>query len=75
MSDKGLLRKDAPAESKWAGHEVFPTWDDWQKEYDEVEELIPEAGKFVGKLMDSPENLAEWMAITNDLNLRTGRLM
>ena len=75
MSDKVLLRKDALPESMWAGKKIFPTWEDWQKEFDEVEKMIPEAAVFSGKIMASPESLLEWMELTDKINLRAGRLM
>jgi oligoendopeptidase F len=72
---KALLRKNAPPESIWAGKKIFPSWDDWQKEFDELEQRIPTVADYTGNLMDSPKVLAEWMEITNELNLLTGRLM
>jgi oligoendopeptidase F len=75
MTEKtGLLRKDASPESIWAGKEVFPTWADWEKEFEAVQSEFPGLGKFKGVLLEKSENLAEWMKVTNDLSLRVGRL-
>ncbi|MFN2146098.1 MAG: oligoendopeptidase F, partial [Anaerolineales bacterium] len=70
----GLLRKDAPLESIWAGKEVFPTWDDWDKEFEAVQAELPQLEEFEGRLLDDPANLVRWMELTNDLSLRVGRL-
>ena len=70
----GLLRIDAPAESKWAGHTIFPTWADWQSEYEDVKGEIESLAEFQGTLMSSPERLAAWMKKMNGLTLRATRL-
>ena len=70
----GLLRKDAPPESKWAGEKIFPTWDDWQAEFEAVKQEIGKLDHYEGTLMSSPERLAEWMRHMNDLTLRATRL-
>ena len=70
----GLLRKDALPESKWAGEQIFPTWDDWQAEFDTVKGEISKLTEFEGTLMSSPERLAAWMEHLNDLTLRAARL-
>ncbi len=70
----GLLRKDAPKESTWARENVFPTWDDWYKEYEEVKAMLPGLSEYAGQLLSSPEKLAEWMELTDTISLRAGRL-
>ncbi|MBN2548700.1 MAG: oligoendopeptidase F family protein [Anaerolineales bacterium] len=72
--NSGLLRKDAPPESVWAGKEVFPTWGDWEAEFEAVQASLPNLARFAGNLLDDPATLVEWMEVTNDLSLRVGRL-
>jgi oligoendopeptidase F len=74
-AEAGLLRKDAKPESVWSGKDIFPTWEDWQKEFDEVKAEIPVLAEFSGKLMSSPEKLVEWMEQTEKLNIKVGRVM
>ena len=72
--EKVLYRKDASSESVWAGKKIFPTWEDWQKEFEEVKKSITQVGKFNGRLLESPEILLEWMELTDQLSRKTGRL-
>jgi oligoendopeptidase F len=69
-----LRRADVPAESKWAGERIFPTWADWQKELEAVREALSALPGFEGTLMSSPARLREWLDLLNELSLRTGRL-
>ena len=73
-AEAGLLRKDAKPESVWSGKKVFPTWADWQKEFDETKEEIKAVGKFSGKLMDDPKHLIELLGLYQTLNIKAGRL-
>jgi oligoendopeptidase F len=73
-AEAGLLRKDAPPESVWSGKDIYPSWEEWQKEFDEVKAEIPALADFSGKLMSAPENLVEWMTLTNEMSLKIGRL-
>jgi oligoendopeptidase F len=73
-TEAGFQRKDAKPESVWSGKKIFPTWADWQKEFDEVKEEIKESGKFSGKLMDGPNNLIELLGLFQKLNIKLGRL-
>jgi len=69
-----LKRKDAPPGSTWSGDQIFASWKEWEHEFLAVQQKFPILEKFVGKLLSSPEILAEWMEILNELSLRTGRL-
>ncbi len=44
-------------ESIWAGKEVFPTWDDWDEEFEAVQAELPGLAEFEGRLLDDPANL------------------
>ena len=64
MSDaKTLLRKDAPKESTWNKEVVYPSWDDWKKEYEQALAELPELGEYNGKITASPAALAEWFEV------------
>ena len=50
MKDEQVMyRKDAPAESIWAGAKVFPSWKDWEAEYQNVKTEFPAFADFSGK--------------------------
>jgi len=69
-----LYRQDAPPESVWAGKKVFPTWDDWDQELQDVKAMFARLDGFSGRLMDSPTVLAEWMGLTDEISKRVRRL-
>ncbi|MCB2179850.1 oligoendopeptidase F [bacterium] len=70
-----MVRKDAPPESVWAGDKVFPTWEDWAAEYEDVRAEFPAFAEFTGKVMDRPTVLAEWMKKTDAVARRVRRLL
>ncbi|MEN8242004.1 MAG: oligoendopeptidase F [Chloroflexota bacterium] len=74
-AEQGLIRKDAAPESIWSGKKIFPTWADWEKEFDEAKEEIKVIGLFSGKLMASPQHVIDLMELYEQLNIKVGRLM
>lgn len=76
MSKEEVLnRKDASTEMVWSGNKIFPTWEDWEDEYDRVKKSIEKVREYSGRLLEAPEVLTEWMELTDELSKRTGRLM
>lgn len=73
-SKDALKRKDALPESLWSGDQIFASWSEWDDEYQAVQEQYAGLAEYSGKLLSSPEILAEWMWKVNDLSLKTGRL-
>ncbi|CAM3809621.1 oligoendopeptidase F [Aeromicrobium ponti] len=67
-------RSEIAAEDTWRLEDVFSTDNDWDKEYKEVEKLIPEAGKYQGKLGENAETLYEALQFQDHLLSRLGKL-
>ena len=55
-----LARKDAPKESTWNKEAVYPTWKDWQAEFETAQAEIPKLSEFEGKLGEGPEKLVAY---------------
>ncbi|MBT2688330.1 oligoendopeptidase F [Bacillus sp. ISL-47] len=67
-------RNEIAAEDTWRLEDVFSTDDEWDKEYKEVEKLIPQAGTYQGKLGASAETLYEALQFQDHLLSRLGKL-
>ncbi|WP_394136744.1 oligoendopeptidase F [Cytobacillus oceanisediminis] len=67
-------RSEIAAEDTWRLEDVFSTDNDWDKEYKVVEKLIPEAGKYQGKLGENAETLYEALQFQDHLLSRLGKL-
>lgn len=73
--DQVMYRKDAPPESVWAGAKVFPSWEDWEAEFQSVQKEFSGFNSFNGRLMDSPAVLVAWMKETDAVARRVRRLL
>lgn len=60
-SKKVLKRSEVDAKYKWAIQDIYATDADWQKEYDQVENLLKSISDYAGKLTDSAENLLGYL--------------
>ena len=58
-----LKRKDAPLESTWKKETVYPSWEEWQAEYEKTVAELPELSKYDGRLKEGPETLVEWFEV------------
>ncbi|PWW19136.1 oligoendopeptidase F [Cytobacillus oceanisediminis] len=67
-------RSEIAAEDTWRLEDIFSADDDWDKEYKEVEKLIPEAGNYQGKLGESAGTLYEALQFQDHLLSRLGKL-
>jgi len=57
---KSLKRADFPPESKWAPEEVYPTWKEWEAEFEAAKADLPKLGAFKGRLKDGPSVVADY---------------
>jgi oligoendopeptidase F len=72
---KGLPeRKDIPVEDTWRLEDIFATDDDWEKEFQEVKNLIPGIKQFAGKLHESADTLYQALTLQDELLERLGKL-
>ncbi|RBP92186.1 oligoendopeptidase F [Cytobacillus firmus] len=67
-------RNEISPEDTWRLEDIFPSDKDWDKEYNEVQKLIPNAGKYQGRLGESAETLYEALQFQDHLLSRLGKL-
>lgn len=67
-------RNEISPEDTWRLEDIFPSDDEWNKEYSEVQKLIPDAGKYQGRLGESAETLYAALQFQDHLLSRLGKL-
>lgn len=67
-------RNEISPEDTWRLEDIFPSDEDWDKEYNEVQKLIPNAGKYEGRLGESAETLYEALQFQDHILSRLGKL-
>lgn len=67
-------RNEISPEDTWRLEDIFPSDEDWYKEYNEVHKLIPNAGKYQGRLGESAETLYEALQFQDHILSRLGKL-
>ncbi|MBS4218008.1 oligoendopeptidase F [Bacillus sp. FJAT-49711] len=67
-------RSDIAEEMTWRLEDIFPSDDSWEKEYDDIKEMIKEADQYKGKLSDSADQLFEALQFQSRVSERMGRL-
>ncbi len=55
-----LERKDVPLEQTWNKESVYPTWGDWQADFEEAKTDLKILTAYQGTLGQGAENLAAW---------------
>lgn len=67
-------REDVPVELTWRLEDIFPTDEEWKKEFKQLQEDIPEIEVYQGKLATSAEYLYELFTLQDKLSGRLGKL-
>ncbi|HLR65289.1 MAG TPA: oligoendopeptidase F [Pseudogracilibacillus sp.] len=67
-------REDVPKHLTWDLEAIFPTDDDWEKEYKALEEAIPSLASYQGKLADSADTLLDLLQTKDKLEERIAKL-
>lgn len=67
-------REDVPKHLTWDLEAIFPTDDDWEKEYKALEEAIPSLASYQGKLADSADTLLDLFQTKDKLEERIAKL-
>ena len=67
-------REQVPIEATWNHESVFPSFEAWREEYQDVVSLIGEIEAFKGGLSDSPARLAQWFDFNASLARRVWTL-
>lgn len=67
-------RSEIPVEETWKLEDIFPSDQEWEKEFQEIKNMIPEVKKFEGKLAESADTLYQALDAQNQLLERIGKL-
>ncbi|AKO91324.1 oligoendopeptidase F [Priestia filamentosa] len=67
-------RSEIPEKDTWRLEDIFATDKEWEKEFDEVKELIPSVTAYAGKLGESSENLYNALKTQDEVTLRVEKL-
>lgn len=67
-------RSEVPVERTWRLEDIFPSDEDWKKEYAQLTEELPEIETYQGKLASSADTLYELLKLQDDLSSRLGKL-
>lgn len=63
-----LKRQEVPKEHKWDLDAVYPTVEDWDKDYAKVEAMVPELTAFQGRLGESSQTLLKALQVRDELS-------
>lgn len=67
-------RQEVDEKEKWNLEAIYETDEAWEKEFNEVKQMIPEVTKFKGKLSDSAETLYEALQKQDELTMKLSKL-
>jgi oligoendopeptidase F len=67
-------RSEIPVEYKWRLEDIFATDEDWEKEFQEVKNMIPKISEFQGKLGESADTLYAALQYQDEISERLGKL-
>ncbi|MCR2820984.1 oligoendopeptidase F [Lederbergia panacisoli] len=67
-------RSEINEEMTWRLEDIFSSDDSWEKEYDDIKEMLKEAGQFKGKLSESADQLFEALEFQSKVSERMGKL-
>jgi oligoendopeptidase F len=67
-------RKEIAEQDKWKLEDIFASDMDWEKEFQEVKEMIPGINNFQGKLGESADSLYDALAYQDAISERMGKL-
>lgn len=67
-------RSEVPVELTWKLEDIFASDDLWKEEFKQLQEEIPKAEKFKGKLGESAEQLYQYLQLEDNIWERLGKL-
>jgi len=67
-------RSEVPVEDTWRLEDIFTNDEAWEKEFQEVKDLLPDVQNFKGKLAESADQLYEALQYQDRLLERLGKL-
>lgn len=68
------LRSEIPEELTWRLEDIFATDEDWEKEFEEIKQLIEKAADYKGTLSESAESLYKALSFQSHVSERLGKL-
>lgn len=71
---KLLKREEVDAAFKWKLEDIYQSDADWEKEFAQVKDLLPQLEEHKGKLGDSAQNLLDCLKLKGDISLLMERL-
>ncbi|WP_404427609.1 oligoendopeptidase F [Ureibacillus chungkukjangi] len=74
MAKKVLTRDEVPVDLTWNLEGIFQSDEAWEQEFKEIENLIPEAEKYKGKVAESAQALYETLQFSDKISERFGKL-
>lgn len=67
-------REDIPAEEKWHLEAIYETDEDWEREFQEVKDLLPNMSQYKGKLGESADTLYDALQLEDEITMKLGKL-
>ncbi|HHY72455.1 MAG TPA: oligoendopeptidase F [Bacillus bacterium] len=67
-------RSEIATDDTWRLEDIFPSDDDWEKEFKAIKELIPSIKQYEGKLAESADTLYKALDTQYEISKRIGKL-
>jgi oligoendopeptidase F len=67
-------RADVNPAATWDMHSIYPSDEAWQFELDYITQQLPILQRFCGRLVEGPTILADWYQVSEDVQLRLGKV-
>ena len=67
-------RSDIADKYKWSLEDIYPTAEDWEKDFSELELLIPKISTYKGHLSESGKKLLDCLVLNDSLNDKLDQL-
>ncbi|MGV3488189.1 MAG: oligoendopeptidase F [Tuberibacillus sp.] len=67
-------REQVDEKEKWDLEAIYPSVDDWEKDFNAVKELIPQVTSYKGKLGESSETLSQMLKKQDELTMTLNKL-
>lgn len=62
-------RDEIPEKYKWNFNDIYTSWDEWQKGFNDLEKMMDEVASLKGTLSKSPENLLSALKLQDEMNI------
>ncbi len=61
-------REDIPAKYKWNFNDIYPNWEAWQSDKEQIQQMMDQFVGLRGTLSDGPDNLAKAMKLSDQMD-------